>query len=133
MIDRNYALTRLKSRAMTKDEFNYDMLSAPPILSMFTAEDIDQLYYLATSARYSAKLDLKYKEIDRIMKNRGFEKLVSGTNRVAYAPVFANNFIVKVAYDTVAIQDSIKEVRRHSLLLSEAFPNGTPYLPAGDT
>ena len=130
MIDRDYALKRLKSRTMTKEEFNYDILTAPPILSMFTAEDIDQLYRLATSAKYSAKLDLKYKEIDRIMKNRGFEKLVSGTNRVAYAPTFADNFIVKVAYDTVAINDSIREYRNQFFIkpfctkVFEVSPNG---------
>jgi hypothetical protein len=130
MIDRNYAITRLKSRAISKNEFNYDILSAPPILSMFTVDDIDQLYYLATSPKYSAKLDFKYKEIDRIMRNRGFEKLVSGTNRVAYAPTFANNFIVKVAYDSVAIEDSIREYRNQFLIkpfctkVFEVSPNG---------
>lgn len=130
MIDRDYTLKRLKSKAMTKEEFNYDILSAPPILSMFTAEDIDQLYKLATSAKYSAKLDLKYKEIDKIMTSRGFEKLVSGTNRVAYAPTFADNFIVKVAYDTVAINDSIREYRNQFFIkpfctkVFEVSPNG---------
>ena len=116
MIDRDYVLNRLKSRALSPAEFNYEILSAPPLYSLLTPEDIKQLNYYATSPKYSAKLKEKYEAIDKIMKNRGFEKLVSGTNRVAYKPLFADNFIIKVAYDTVALQDSIREYRNQFLL-----------------
>ena len=37
-------------------QFNYDILTAPPILSMFTVEDINNLYNIATSTKYSSKL-----------------------------------------------------------------------------
>jgi hypothetical protein len=131
LIDREYTLNRLKSRSITPQEFNYEILSAPPILSMFTVEDIQQLNYIATSAKYSAKLKEKYQAIDEIMNRRGFEKLVSGTNRVAYQPVFANNFIVKVAYDTVALKDSLREYKNQFLIkpfctkVFEVTPCGT--------
>jgi hypothetical protein len=131
MIDREYTLNRLKSRSMTPQEFNYEILSAPPIFSMFTVEDIQQLNYIAKSAVYSAKLKEKYEMIDKIMANRGFEKLVSGTNRVAYQPTFANNFIVKVAYDSVALKDSIREYKNQYLIkpfctkVFEVTPCGT--------
>lgn len=131
MIDREYTLNRLKSRSITPQEFNYEILSAPPILSMFTVEDIQQLNYIATSAVYSAKLKEKYEAIDKIMNNRGFDKLVSGTNRVAYQPRFANNFIVKVAYDSVALKDSIREYKNQFLIkpfctkVFEVSPCGT--------
>lgn len=131
MIDREYTLNRLKSRSITPQEFNYEILSAPPILSMFTAEDIQQLNYIATSVKYSAKLKEKYEAIDEIMNRRGFDKLVSGTNRVAYQPRFANNFIVKVAYDSVALKDSIREYRNQFLIkpfctkVFEVSPCGT--------
>ena len=131
MIDREYTLNRLKSRSMTPQEFNYEILSAPPILSMFTPEDIQQLNHIATSTKYSAKLKEKYEAIDEIMNKRGFEKLVSGTNRVAYQPTFANNFIVKVAYDSVALKDSIREYYNQFLIkpfctkVFEVTPCGT--------
>lgn len=131
MIDRDYTLNRLRSRSISPQEFNYDILSAPPILSMFTVDDIKQLNYIATSTIYSAKLKEKYAAIDQIMKNRGFEKLVSGTNRVSYRPLFANNFIVKVAYDTVALKDSIREYKNQFLIkpfctkVFEVTPCGT--------
>ena len=131
MIDREYTLNRLRSRSITPQEFNFEILSAPPILSMFTAEDIQQLNYIVTSATYSAKLKEKYKAIDDIMTNRGFKKLVSGTNRVAYEPLFSNNFIVKVAYDSVALKDSIREYYNQFLIkpfctkVFEVSPCGT--------
>ena len=53
LVDREYTLNRLKSRSMSPLEFNYDILSAPPIASMFTIEDIQQLNYIATSTIYS--------------------------------------------------------------------------------
>lgn len=131
MIDREYTLNRLKSRNITPQEFNYEILTAPPILSMFTVEDIQQLNYIATSTKYSAKLKEKYQAIDEIMNRRGFDKLVSGTNRVAYQPRFANNFIVKVAYDSVALNDSIREYKNQFLIkpfctkVFEVSPCGT--------
>ena len=131
MIDRDWMLNRLKSRAISKQNFNYDVLSAPPIYSMFSQQDIEQLHYYASSAKFSAKLKQKYEAIDKIMANRGFEKLVSGTNRVSYAPKFANNFIVKVAYDTVALNDSLREYQNQWLIrpfctkVFEVTPCGT--------
>ena len=131
MIDRDYMINRLMSRSMSKRDFNYEILSAPPIYSMFTPEDIQQLHYYASSAKYTAKLREKYEAIDRIMENRGFQKLVAGTNRVSYIPTFANNFIVKVAYDTVALKDSIREYKNQYLIkpfctkVFEVTPCGT--------
>ena len=131
MIDRDYMLNRLMSKSMNKQEFNYEILTAPPIYSMFTMEDINQLHYIASSAKYSAKLKEKYEAIDNIMRNRGFEKLVAGTNRVSYIPTFANNFIVKVAYDTVALKDSLREYENQRLIkpfctkVFEVTPCGT--------
>ena len=131
MIDRDYMLNRLMSKSMSKQEFNYEILTAPPIYSMFTVEDINQLHYIASSVKYSAKLKEKYEAIDNIMRNRGFEKLVAGTNRVSYIPTFANNFIIKVAYDSVALKDSLREYENQRLIkpfctkVFEVTPCGT--------
>lgn len=131
MYDRELILKRIMSRSLTRNEFNYETLSAPPLYSMFTPEDINQLHYIATSAKYSAKLKEKYEMINEIMAKRGFKKLISGTNRVAYEPVFANNFIVKVAYDSVAINDSKREFYNQNFLkpfctkVFEVSPCGT--------
>lgn len=84
MIDRNYILNLVKSRDVTIQEFNYDKLTAPPIRYYFSDFDLNRLYQIATSLRYSAKPQVKYQEIDKIMKSRGFVKLSAGTNRVVY-------------------------------------------------
>lgn len=116
MQDRDYTLKRMMSRRITPEEFQYESLWAPPLYTMLSREDIAQLHYYATSPLYSAKLKEKYKLIDDIMLSRGFKKLFAGTNRVAYEPTFANNFIIKVAYDKVALQDSINEFFNQHLL-----------------
>ena len=54
-------------------EFDYDALWAPPIMSIFTREDINELYRIATSLRYNANIEKKYELIDSIMKARGFK------------------------------------------------------------
>ena len=42
MYDRELILKRILSKSMTPKEFNYEILSAPPLLTMFTPEDINQ-------------------------------------------------------------------------------------------
>jgi hypothetical protein len=98
---------------------------------MLTQSDIDELYRIATSVRLSGTPRKRYQLIDNIMHNRGFRKLSAGTNRVAYEPIFANNFIVKVAYDSVAINDSKREFYNQNFLkpfctkVFEVSPCGT--------
>lgn len=106
---RSYILDRLKSKVVTIDEFNYDRLEAPPISAMFTPYDIAQLNQIARSLKYAAKPEVKYKEIDKIMRSRGFEKFIAGTNRVVYRPLEDNRFLVKVAADAVGLGDNPRE------------------------
>lgn len=108
-LNRSDIISRLQSRAISIDEFNFERLSAPPIMSMFTQQDLDQLYYIATSARYSGNAQKRFKAIDSIMNPRGFIKLSSGTNRICYRCVSDDSFVVKVAIDKVGIGDNPKE------------------------
>ena len=116
MDDREYILNRIKSRMVTPDEFNFDMLSAPPILSMFTFDDINKLRWVATTPTLAAKLKEKYKYIDEIMNNRGFVKFVSGTNRISYKCLENDSIIVKVAYNKPGMGDSPRELYNQQLL-----------------
>ena len=111
MENRNYIIDRLKAKTVTIDEFNYDSLQAPPISAMFTPMDIAQLNQIAKSIKYAAKPQIKYQEIDKIMRRRGFVKFAAGTNRVVYRPLESNTFLVKVAYDAVGLGDNPKEFR----------------------
>lgn len=110
MIDnRSYIIDRLRSKTVTIDEFNYDRLTAPPIASMFTPQDIYELNKIARSIRYSAKPLEREAAIDVIMRRRGFVKFFGGTNRITYRPVEDNRFIVKVAIDAVGLGDNPRE------------------------
>ena len=115
MENRNYIIDRLKSKTVSIDEFNYDRLQAPPISAMFTPFDIMQLNKIAKSIKYSGRPDLKYQEIDKIMRSRGFVKFIAGTNRVVYRPVENNTFLVKVAADAVGLGDNPREYRNQFL------------------
>ena len=115
MENRDYILDRLRSKRTTIDEFNYDRLTAPPIASMFTPQDIYELNQIAKSLRLSAKPQVKYQMIDQIMRRRGFEKFIGGTNRVSYRPLEDNRFLIKVAYDAIGLGDNPREFQNQFL------------------
>ena len=109
MIDRNYILNIIKSKDVTIDQFNYDKMVAPPIHYYFNDIDLNRLYQIATSLRYAAKPQVKYQEIDNIMKSRGFRKLAAGTNRLVYACIENDSIACKIVYDAVGIGDNPRE------------------------
>ena len=92
-------------------EFNYDALWAPPIRSILTQEDINELYQIATSLRYNGDIEKKYELIDTIMRSRGFRKAHCGTNRVVYNFLEIPTFVAKIAIDKVGMKDSPAEYR----------------------
>ena len=116
-VDREHILNIMKSRTITIDEFNYDNLICPPIYSMFTQEDIDRLYQLASSIRYSAKTEFKHKEIDRIMRSRGFVKFGAGTNRLVYRPLESDLFLSSSLH-TVLVSTGIPSVYKDFIALN---------------
>ena len=112
-------------------EFNFDMLTAPPLLSLLTFQDIYELNRIARSVKLASKIDEKYKLIDNIMTHRGFVKLHAGTNRVVYRFIEDQRFVVKVAVDRVGLGDNPAEFKNQFLLkpfvtkVFEVSPCGT--------
>lgn len=90
-------------------EFQFDSLTAPPIMALFTPNDIQELYKIATSLRYNGNMSKKREMIDAIMKRRGFRYLGCGTNRVVYSFLESKDFVAKVALDRVGLKDSGSE------------------------
>lgn len=109
-------LNILYSKNKTPLEFKFDSLFVPPLLNYITVEDRDKLYHLATSPRYASKIKYKRDEIDKIMKNRGFKYFHAGTNRVVYSYLEDQSFVVKIALDSVGMQDNPKEFKNQHLL-----------------
>ena len=116
MDDRNYIIERLISRSMSKEEFDFEKLTAPPINWIFTPQDLYELHNIATSLRYSAQPQVKYDLIDQIMVRRGFEKFQAGTNRVTYRFLEDQSFVAKVAYSKQSCKDNLREFENQHYL-----------------
>lgn len=104
-------LESLYSKKKSALEFNYDNLWAPPIKSLLTQEDINELIRIATSLKYNGKINTKYKLIDSVMNKRGFRKAHSGTNRVVYNYLEDPRFVAKIAIDKVGMRDTPAEYK----------------------
>ena len=124
-------LSILYSKEKSPLEFKFDSMWLPSMYNFLTPQDIQELHYLASSARFSSKIDFKYKEIDRIMTNRGFKKFHCGTNRIVYSYLEDQSFLVKIALDKVGLSDNPAEYRNQFLLkpfvtkVFEVSPCGT--------
>lgn len=130
-LSRQALIDRIQSKVTTIEDFNYDKLVAPPLAMLLTQQDIDNLYYIATSVKYSGKPKKKYEAIDAIMKARGFIKCSAGTNRVVYRHLESNDFVVKVAADAIGIKDNPREFQNQFIFkpfvtkVFEVSPCGT--------
>lgn len=120
--DRNYIIDRIKSRSMTPAEFNFDQLKAPPLNMILNPVDINTLHNIATSLRMSGRVDLKLKEIDKVMRSRGFVKFIGGTNRVTYRPLESQDYLIKIAYNDVGIGDNPKDYIASNFLFKPFLP-----------
>lgn len=109
-------IEQLYARRKSALEFNYDSLSAPPIRSIFTQQDINELTRIATSIKYNANIDLKYELIDAVMISRGFRKAHAGTNRVVYNYLEDPTFVAKVAVDRVGMGDTPAEFKNQEFI-----------------
>ena len=116
-MDRQDVLKRLLyPKCKTAIEFQFDNLIVNPMLSYITVQDIAQLNKIATSLKYSSKPKEKYAMIDKIMSNRGFKKMASGTNRVTYRCLNDYRVVIKIAIDKVGLSDNGNEYRNQHLL-----------------
>lgn len=121
----------LYSKKKSPFDFDFDSLYIPSMWNYITLEDRDKLYHLATSPRYASKINYKYQEIDRIMRNRGFKEFHRGTNRVVYKYLEDQSFLMKIALDKVGMQDNPKEFQNQHYLkpfvtkMFEVDPSGT--------
>ena len=123
-------LSVLYSKNKSALEFRFDMLTAPPLLSLVSVDDINELYRIATSVSLASKIKQKYKMIDDVMIRRGFKKLHAGTNRVIYRHLEIPTIVAKIAVDEVGINDNPDEFVNQAYLqpyvtkVFEVAPNG---------
>lgn len=128
---RSYILDRVTSRKTSIEEFNFDMLQAPPLGMFFDLYDIQELNSIAKSIRYSGKPEARYAAIDRVCKRRGLIKFGAGTNRVVYRHPEFPDIVFKIAADNIGLGDNPAEFRNQFILkpfvckIFEVTPCGT--------
>ena len=89
---------------------DFDRIVPPaPLSYFFTPTDVGDLRYIATSNRFAAKTDKKYKMINEIMNRRGWKIFSSGTNRAVYKFMEDQSILVKTALDSVGMSDTPNE------------------------
>lgn len=85
----------------------WDSIIAPcKISNLLSFMDIQ---YLSKIARSNKSPKEKKTCIDDLMRSRGFKRLAAGTNRITYKYMENQQFVIKVAFDSVALQDSPNE------------------------
>lgn len=94
--------------------FDYEKIGAPPLYSLMSFTDTQDLYHIATSLKYNGNIEKKYELIDQIMRSRGFRKAHAGTNRVVYNFLEYPYIVAKVAIDKVGIHDSPAEFKNQN-------------------
>lgn len=109
-------LNIMYSKEKSPLDFQFDSLWMPSMYNYLTVQDIEMLRQIATSNRYAAKIELKYKAIDDIMTRRGFRKFHCGTNRIVYKYLEDESFLVKIALDKVGMGDNPREYKNQFLL-----------------
>ena len=110
-------LKRLYSKDRSSFDFKFDMLMPRGgILTYISLQDINELNRIASSNKLADNPKEKYKLIDSIMKNRGFMRLASGTNRVVYKYLEDQSFVFKVALDKIGLSDSLNEYKNQWFL-----------------
>lgn len=107
----------LYSQEKSPLDFKFDSLQAKPLHYYIPDyNDILRLNYIATSVKYASKIELKYKEIEKVMRKNGFRKFHAGTNRVVYVPYNDNTVVAKIAVDEVGIKDNPAEMNNQQHL-----------------
>lgn len=106
----------LYSKEKSPLEFHFEQLTAPPLYSFLTQQDLDALYYIASSTKLSSKIDDKYEMIKNILVPRNFKKFASGTNRIIYKHLENPNILLKVSLDKVGLRDNWDEYKNQFIL-----------------
>lgn len=102
-------------RYFSKPVEYFHSLTAPNIFSLISYDDE---YTLLKIARSSKSIKKKLREIDEIMKKYlYFKKIGVGTNRVIYKNLNCEHQVLKIAFDSVALQDGPREYVNQKYLL----------------
>lgn len=101
----------------TINNFSYDKLQeSVPLYSLFSMDEINALYKIATSIKYAGNKRKKLDEIAKIMKHKGFSRLAGGTNRVVYYHPDIPDMVWKIATDDTGLNDNPSEMYNQNFI-----------------
>lgn len=103
-------------RYSRKNQFNFDMLTAPPLFSMITPYDAQQIHDICLDPRLNNKLKQKEQWYKEILGPRGFEFLGRGTNRIVFKCLENQNIVLKVPLSEAGRTDNPSEFRNQHLI-----------------
>ena len=103
-------LSRLYSSRRPANKFNFDMLTGPPVSSLLSPYDVQQIWDINNDPRLNTKLKERLNYIDTIMRGRGLTRITQGTNRACYKYYEDQSFIFKTAISKPGFNDSPREM-----------------------
>ena len=109
-------LNILYSKKKSINDFNWDAITAPPLLSLLSPYDIQMLDSICRDPRLNSSLSKKKEYIRQVLEPRGFVRFASGTNRVVYKFLEDQSFLIKVAISVPGLKDSPMEMRNQMYL-----------------
>lgn len=91
-------------------EFNWNVLSKPPILSYIPYQVLQELENIVNSVRLMNNPTKKYKLEEELLKPLGIYHLASGTNRRAFYSEYDPEIVFKIASDKIGRNDNLSEL-----------------------
>lgn len=84
--------------------------------ALLSPDDVNRLYWIATTGSLAGKFDKKRELMDEVMHNRGFKFMAGGTNRMVYKHYEFPTIVAKVPIDKVGMNDNIAEMENQKLI-----------------
>lgn len=110
-------LSEVYAKKQLIKNFDFDKLLHLPISYYLNQSDIDRIKYIASSAKWGAKLKKeKMAEFDRVLVPRGFKWFHSGTNRAIYENIYDHTFLIKLPFDDIGFEDNKDEMINQRIL-----------------
>lgn len=114
-MDKRYnTIDRMRARTMSSEEFDFDRLSAPPLLSLLTPQDLQGISNCILHAKSDDPM-LREKEVNKILNPKGFYRLGAGTNRTCYECNYNPNIVLKVALTRLLFTDNPREFKNQQI------------------
>lgn len=106
---RTDVLSILYAQKKNIKNFDWDKITAPPMLSILSQYDISLVENICNDPRLLSEPKKKKQYIEEVLKPRGLVRFAAGTNRVVYKYLEDQSVLFKIATSQPGINDSTRE------------------------